>query len=440
MRPLNFLVTLTCFTAVYLTTEAADTCPVTTKFCIPGLPGRDGKDGQPGRDGRDGVAGPPGRDGRDGLPGPPGTLTYSHQLKENILELLREKIDMLSLCNPLNPSTHQSLQSSGSSMSISYVPILPTSSQQIVQSSDLGSSIVSSFQPSNLIVTSTAQPTFTPQPSPQTGPQCVGTSADNPAISCKEIHDCDPTPPSGYYWTNTTTGPLQVYCQMETNNCGNTTGGWMRAAYVDMTNETNTCPQGLTYTIESSIRMCTSSHSTAGCTSVTFPTHGVPYTKVCGRAIAYQRGIPEGFFNYHHRNQESVNDYYVDGLSVTHGNPRNHIWTFAAGLSKGVNYSNYNCPCALYPGPVAPPLTGEDYFCESGNSGAYQFGFWYLDDPLWDSQGCASGSNCCDRGGPWFTTTLSQEVSDNIEMRMCFGEQSDHEEDIGVEQLEIYVY
>ena len=88
MLPLKFLVTLICFTAVVLTTEAADTCPATTKFCIPGLPGRDGKDGQPGRDGqpgqaghdgmsgRDGVAGPPGRDGRDGLPGPPGSLTY----------------------------------------------------------------------------------------------------------------------------------------------------------------------------------------------------------------------------------------------------------------------------------------------------------------------------------------------------------------------------
>ena len=38
----------------------------------------------------------------------------------------------------------------------------------------------------------------------------------------------------------------------------------MRAAYIDMTNENNTCPQGLTYTVINSTRMCTSSHSTAG--------------------------------------------------------------------------------------------------------------------------------------------------------------------------------
>ena len=49
---------------------------------------------------------------------------------------------------------------------------------------------------------------------------CPGDKEMYPATSCKETHDCNPTGPSGYYWVNTTTGPLQVYCQMETNNCG----------------------------------------------------------------------------------------------------------------------------------------------------------------------------------------------------------------------------
>ena len=272
---------------------------------------------------------------------------------------------------------------------------------------------------------------------------CKGISESVPATSCKEIHDCNPNSPSGYYWINTTTGPLQVYCQIETNNCGNITGGWMRAAYIDMTNDNNTCPQGLTYTVVNSTRMCTRSQFNAGCTSVTFPTHGVPYTKVCGRAIAYERGSTDAFMNYDSYSQRSLDDYYIDGLSVTHGDPRSHIWTFAAGLSKGNNYPHNdccNCPCALYPGPAAPPFVGEDYFCESGISGNHQFGLWYFDDPLWDTQGCATNSTCCDRGGPWFTTTLSQEVSDDIEVRMCLGEQSDFEEDVGVEQLEIYIY
>ena len=212
----------------------------------------------------------------------------------------------------------------------------------------------------------------------------------------------------------------------------------MRAAYIDMTDPANTCPENLTYTLQSSTRMCSSSHTTAGCTSVTFPAHGVPYTKVCGRARGYQYASTDGFYSSQFGGQMTIEGYYVDGLSVTHGQPRNHVWTFAAGLSKDNNYPNNNCPCAPYPGPAAPPFVGEDFFCESGNTGPWTFQ-WYLDDPLWDSQGCASGSTCCDRGGPWFTTTLSQEVSDDIEVRWCFGESSNNE-DIGVEQLDIYVY
>ena len=33
---------------------------------------------------------------------------------------------------------------------------------------------------------------------------CIASSKNNSATSCKEIHDCNPTAPSGYYWVNTT--------------------------------------------------------------------------------------------------------------------------------------------------------------------------------------------------------------------------------------------
>ena len=186
--------------------------------------------------------------------------------------------------------------------------------------------------------------------------------------SCKELHQCNPALPSGYYNIVTPQGVERVYCEMNTTNCGNITGGWMRTAYIDMTDPRNTCPENLTYTVQSSTHMCRSSHTSAGCTSVTFPTHMTPYTKVCGRARGYQFYSPDGF-DHGGRNIESN---YVDGLSVTHGRPRNHIWTFAAGLSKDYNYPNWNCPCASpYPGLAAPPFVGEEYFCESGNPGTY---------------------------------------------------------------------
>ena len=40
---------------------------------------------------------------------------------------------------------------------------------------------------------------------------CPG-DREYPAISCKEIHDCDPTAPSGFYWVYTTTGLRQIFC------------------------------------------------------------------------------------------------------------------------------------------------------------------------------------------------------------------------------------
>ena len=56
---------------------------------------------------------------------------------------------------------------------------------------------------------------------------------------------------------------------------------------------------------------------------------------------------------------------------------------------------------------------------------------YIIDDLLWDSQGCESGSSC---GGPWFTRTLSND----IEVRWCLDEVKGNE-DIGIEQLEILV-
>ena len=342
----KFFAALTCFTAVYLTTEAANTCPVTTATCLPGLPGRDGRDGQPGQDGRDGQ---PGRDGATGPSGPPGPSIT---------------IDILD-----------------------YI-----------------------------------------------GAECRGRRSFHPATSCKEVQQCNSSAPSGYYWIRNGEGVVRVYCVMETKNCGNITGGWMRAAYIDVTNENNTCPEGFDVTVVSSTRMCTLSHTDGGCSSVTFPTFDVPYSKVCGRAHGYQYASPDGFRKY-----TSFEGYpYVEGLTITHGSPQNYIWSFVAGLSKDFDY-NSNCPCASpYPGQPAPSAVGEDYFCESANTGPYE-DQWYLDDPLWDSQGCTANSTCCDRGGPWFTTTLSEEVRDDIEVSLCL-DQEVSDEDVGVDQLEIYVY
>ena len=370
----------------------------------PGLEGPIGPRGYPGPDGVHGPQGPPGRPGPRGRQGPPGVSLVNLtevQYKQIRYELLK---DLLKHCE-----------------------LTATSCQ-------VPSTAISTNSQTNTSTEFVPQPISTSQPTPSPEPLC-----EHAVISCKELYQCNPALPSGYYNITTPQGVERVYCDMNTTNCGNITGGWMRAAYIDMTNENNTCPQGLTYTVVSSTRMCTRSHYSArNCSSVTFPTHGVPYTKVCGRARGYQHYITPAFRGYH-QSQTTLDSAYVSGLSVTYGSPRSHIWTFAAGVSKNHSYDCCNCPCASpYPGPAAPPFVGENIFCESGNSRPVEVQ-WFLDDPLWDSQGCTANSTCCDRGGPWFTTTLSEEVRDDIEVRMCSAH-SLSAENIGVDELEIYIY
>jgi hypothetical protein len=64
-----------------------------------------------------------------------------------------------------------------------------------------------------------------------------------------------------------------------------------------------------------------------------FPTQGIQYSQICGRIIGYQVGRPGAFVNFF-RERDTVNDHYVDGVSLTYGNPRQHIWTFVNALDE----------------------------------------------------------------------------------------------------------
>ena len=68
------------------------------------------------------------------------------------------------------------------------------------------------------------------------------------------------------------------------------------------------------------------------------------YTKVCGRVRGYQDSTTDAFEPYHSDNSLSLNDGYVDGVSITQGQPRKHIWTFAAGIHD-TRTDGFGCPC-----------------------------------------------------------------------------------------------
>ena len=262
----------------------------------------------------------------------------------------------------------------------------------------------------------------------------VGGSFQHPTTSCKDIPEGSP---SGNYWiqdSGTGYASLQ-YCDT-TRRC-NRTGGWMKVAYLDMTDDNQHCPPGFT-TINSPTRTC-GSPATKKCVSAIFPVHGVRYGSVCGRIKAYQYKATVAFQPYYDNRSRTIDDAYVDGISITHGSsPRKHIWTFAAALDE--TYCNrFVCLCTRpdlpYSG-VVPPFIGQDYFCETGSRYRH-IPVFYHDDPLWDGLRCGEPSTCCENNQPWFCKQLPQSTTDDIELRLCTHYSSD--EDTPIQQFEIFV-
>ena len=266
-------------------------------------------------------------------------------------------------------------------------------------------------------------------------PRSLGLSSYKPAKSCREIFQCNPSAQSGYYWLkSTTTETREVYCAMDTTYC-NITGGWMRLVYFNMSEPGASCPTSLRQ-INTPAKLCGQFRS-PGCSGVTYPTEGIRYSKVCGQARGYQYFSPDAFG----QTSNNINSHYVEGISITYGNPRHHLWTYAAGLSDDDDFNGgtLNCPCAKYPGRAPPDFVGLDYYCESGITGRWQDNNRIaLEDPLWDGDGCGPGNNCCNQAGmPWFYRTLPQEVGNDIEVRLCANEDVSNEETY-VELVEIY--
>ena len=258
----------------------------------------------------------------------------------------------------------------------------------------------------------------------------------NPAPSCKLIPQGSP---SGNYWIqNAGTGYANLeYCDM-TRRCCNSTGSWMRVAHLNMTDPNQHCP--------SEFRLITSPKRTCGtpgsrCVSTTFPLNGVKYSRVCGKVICYQYVSVDAFWAYYANRGRTIDDNYVDGVNLTHGQtPRKHIWTFAAANDE-IKSNQYVCSCTKTNTPytgVVPPFIGQDYFSDSGSRYQWQYQ-WYQADPLWDGSGCGPTSSCYGfNNPPWFCKQLPQPITDDIEMRVCVDE-SNSNEDVSLETVEIFV-
>jgi hypothetical protein len=184
----------------------------------------------------------------------------------------------------------------------------------------------------------------------------------------------------------------------------------MRVAFLDTTDSSQQCcPSALRQLHFSNVRTCAIEQPAEGCSSVTFSIT-VRYSLVCGKISTRASGTPDGF-----RGSvvaQTLDSNYVDGVSLTHGDPRQHIWTFAA------DEVDQNCSCEHSPPSF---IDARHYFCDARSR-----------DIAWN------GTGCLPNNPPWFHRVLSSGITDDIEMRVCRDQPSTNE-DIGITNIELYV-
>ena len=253
--------------------------------------------------------------------------------------------------------------------------------------------------------------------------------------SCKQIFNQFPNSPSGYYVLAAGNGSTNysAYCNME-ELCGSG-GGWTRVSYLNMTDSTQNCPSGFRMHEEGGVRAC-GRQLVPGCASVQFSSNGICYSQICGRVRGYQYGSTNVAYNNPYAND--INSYYIDGVSITRGSPRQHVWTLMAGFSEIIT-SSYACPCNTGGTVPVQSFIGNNYFCESGNMLNSASSNLYPTDPLWDGHNCRQNEvPCCSAPGiPWFHRDYGRNTTtDYIELRVCG---SDNNEDNPVDYYEVYV-
>ena len=254
------------------------------------------------------------------------------------------------------------------------------------------------------------------------------------ASSCNEIRDANPSAHSRNYWLmgSDEASPATVYCDYEFEpppslkalvfSDTQLTAGWMRALDMDMSRHHASCPNGL-WQVDRPCKACgyNDENETGGCNSVTFSTHGVPYKRICGMASGYGHHIhlPDSSTTLTDCPScgKDIDTAYLNGISITYGTPRNHVWSYAAVWTRD--------------NPSRPEFINEDYHCcGAGGSGRLRE----------DVQGTPCDeveSSCCRHPGlPWFCKELSEPTTADIEVRLCRNQEHNS---VFVDKIKIYL-
>jgi hypothetical protein len=150
---------------------------------------------------------------------------------------------------------------------------------------------------------------------------------------------------------------------------------------------------------------------------------------VCGQVFGYSINSPDAFAAIN-GGADTIDVPYLDGISVTHGSPRQHIWSFAAGHGVAFGPDNTRCPCVSSnptQAPEPPSFVGNNYYCDNLDNGG----------ELWDGMGCTNA--CCTfNNPPVFNVTLPTRTSDGIEVRICT-DQNAGDETIHIRMIQLFI-
>ena len=250
---------------------------------------------------------------------------------------------------------------------------------------------------------------------------------------CADLLRTDSSTPSGLYWIRSSSGTVvQVYCDMN-RTCGNITGGWMRVANISVSANSDSCPGELYQIGSSNHYACKIETPNSASSSLFFSTHNTRYSHICGEVTAYQMGTLKAFKSAVDTSDELIIDMsYVDGISITNGCPRKHIWTFAAAHT---GQGQSSCPCNG--GHQPPSFVGNNYTCDSGcNPCNIDNNDYYR--RLWEGSSCDFYQPCCSNSRVPFFKMLSQPTTDYIELK-GMREVNNMNEDILIDNINILV-
>ena len=227
--------------------------------------------------------------------------------------------------------------------------------------------------------------------------------------------------PSGIYKIRSGNTSIDEYCSTSIAfSCNDIPGRWKRIAYLNTDENPVTCPDGFEVRSDTSTPpLCRRMDTSAGCSSVIYPSNGASYSQVCGTVRVHPAGTPDGF------NTMALSSLYADGVSLTYGNSSNrrHIWTYTAVIYID---SSRECDICNYKRHVYP---GNNFTCFTAR--CYD-GVSCYPDTLWGNE----VQQCF--GNETFYRQLSESTTDDIEMKVC-RDQSRLDEDILLSFVEMFV-